>query len=197
MDDAWREGLRAWNRLDAWRAGDSAAALDALADIGTVRRVLDQTELAAVRAARRARRSWSEIAVQLGITRQSAWERWRDLDDDESEEGVDADEILTSAPGLIRVPDVVGMLWDEARDVLGRARLSAVGPDPDKPPPSLLDWPSGIVVSQYPAPGTRVPPHTKITLRVERGGGEAGVREPRRPGPVPRAGRAVPEEMLG
>jgi hypothetical protein len=32
--------------------------------------------------ARRHGKSWAEIATQLGVTRQSAWERWRDLDDD-------------------------------------------------------------------------------------------------------------------
>ncbi|ONH26576.1 hypothetical protein BL253_24305 [Pseudofrankia asymbiotica] len=57
------------------------AALGALTDIGTLRRLLDQTELEAVRAARFHRKSWAEIATRLGVSRQSAWERWRDLDE--------------------------------------------------------------------------------------------------------------------
>jgi hypothetical protein len=61
---------------------DGASALDALVDIGFLRHLLDQAELAAVRTARRHRRSWAEIATKLGVSRQSAWERWRDLDDD-------------------------------------------------------------------------------------------------------------------
>jgi len=87
----WQEGCRAWERLDHWRdrafgrpeaADRGEASLAALADIGTLRRLLEQTELEAVRTARRHRRSWAEIATRLGVTRQSAWERWRDLDED-------------------------------------------------------------------------------------------------------------------
>lgn len=55
--------------------------MTALADVGVVRRLLDQAEFEAVRTARRQGRSWSEIAIRLGVTRQSAWERWRDVDD--------------------------------------------------------------------------------------------------------------------
>jgi hypothetical protein len=43
--------------------------------------MLDQAESAAVRAAGLHGKPWAEIATQLGVTRQSAWERWRDLDD--------------------------------------------------------------------------------------------------------------------
>jgi len=86
----WPEGRRAWQRLDDWREralGRSGnieqgeAALAALVDIGTLRRLLDQTELEAVRTARGHRKTWAEIATRLGVSRQSAWERWRDLDE--------------------------------------------------------------------------------------------------------------------
>jgi len=60
-------------------------ALRALEDSGLVRRLLDQVEFEAVRAARRSGKSWAEIAVKLGVTRQSAWERWRDVDEPASE----------------------------------------------------------------------------------------------------------------
>ncbi|WP_458114598.1 helix-turn-helix domain-containing protein [Arthrobacter sp. R1-13] len=33
-----------------------------------------------MRQARKAGLSWTEIATALGVTRQSAWERWRELD---------------------------------------------------------------------------------------------------------------------
>jgi hypothetical protein len=83
----WRDGKRAWVRLAAWQrtepAGDSA--LDALADVGRLRRVLDQVEMGAVRVARRHGKSWTEIATIMGVTRQSAWERWRDLDEPASQ----------------------------------------------------------------------------------------------------------------
>src|ERR1700730_18697453 len=80
--DAWEQARQAWRRLAAAgeRQGD-VDGLDALSDIGVVRRMLDQAELAAVRTARSHGRSWAEIATHLGVTRQSAWERWRDLDD--------------------------------------------------------------------------------------------------------------------
>src|SRR5690349_6807968 len=85
--NAWREGRELWERLRAW-LGDAAgtprngsAALDALSDVSQLRQLLDRAELAAVRAARRHGLSWAEIATRLGVTRQSAWERWRDLDD--------------------------------------------------------------------------------------------------------------------
>jgi len=46
-----------------------------------IRQQCDLTELATVRQARRAGLSWTEIAGALGVTRQSAWERWHELDD--------------------------------------------------------------------------------------------------------------------
>lgn len=88
MTSGW-EGLpdaeRAWERLERWRPlADSEQALKALADIGVLRRLLDQMEFEAVRTSRRRGKSWAEIAIRLGVTRQSAWERWRDVDDAES-----------------------------------------------------------------------------------------------------------------
>src|ERR1700741_259604 len=80
LGHALDEGRQAWNRLCRHPdgPGDGDRALIALSDIGTVRRALEHAELQAVRIARRDRKSWSEIAVQLGVTRQSAWERWRE-----------------------------------------------------------------------------------------------------------------------
>jgi hypothetical protein len=86
----WQEGQQAWGRLAGWSRDTPAAtgpqddgdrALTALADVGVIRRLLDQVEFEAVRTARRQRKSWSEIAIRLGVTRQSAWERWRDVDE--------------------------------------------------------------------------------------------------------------------
>src|SRR6476660_4019884 len=80
----WSDGYEAWKRLRRWHEGGTAdgdAALDALSDVGALRRLLDEAELAAVRAARGRAKSWAEIATRLGVTRQSALERLRDLDD--------------------------------------------------------------------------------------------------------------------
>jgi transposase-like protein len=81
--DAWEQARQAWRRLAAnsERPRGDDDGLASLSDIGVVRRILDQAELAAVRTARRSGKSWAEIATHLGVTRQSAWERWRDLDD--------------------------------------------------------------------------------------------------------------------
>lgn len=35
----------------------------------------------AVRAARGAGASWTDVATMLGVSRQSAWERWHEIDE--------------------------------------------------------------------------------------------------------------------
>jgi transposase-like protein len=224
----WQDGRRAWERLKGWHhdkpgavhghPDDGDAALDALADIGLVRRLLDHAELVAVRTARRHGKSWAEIATRLGVTRQSAWERWRDLDETATDEPAQptAPEValaveragLASAEPLglgdaetrahrrrssVRVPNVIGMSWDDARHTLREARLVGVGPDPDGPPMAALGWPDAVVTDQSPESGATVPPGSPVTLWTERGGG-TGVREPRRPSPDPRIARALRDE---
>ena len=101
----WQEGRKAWDRLEGWQrdasqppgaADGGERALAELSDSGLVRRLLDQVEFEAVRSARRHGKSWAEIAVRLGVTRQSAWERWRDVDE--------AGGAQPSAPGALRDP---------------------------------------------------------------------------------------------
>lgn len=48
--------------------------------VRTIRQKCDRTELETVREARELGMSWTEIATALGVTRQSAWERWHELD---------------------------------------------------------------------------------------------------------------------
>ena len=88
----WQDGRRAWERLNGWHVWTPERplsapnpkrpeqALEALSDIRLVRQLLDQAELAAVRAARLNGDPWSEIATRLGVTKQAAWERWHDLE---------------------------------------------------------------------------------------------------------------------
>jgi hypothetical protein len=223
----WREAQRAWERLAAWYqdlrsrasgqlpAGESA--LQGLADVGVVRRLLDQVEFEAVRTARRDGRSWAEIAVKLGVTRQSAWERWRDVDESvpgrpgehESQRDIALEKTTEAVAERARrtasevahrlrrrssvvVPNVVGMSWEDADRVLRENGLFGVGSDPDGPP--LSAWPDAVVTDQSPESGAKVPPGSAVTVWVERGGGGAGVREPRRPKPDPKAGRKVRDE---
>ncbi len=208
----WPDGFEAWKRLRAWHernSDDGGAALEALSDIGVVRRLLDQAELAAVRAARGNAKSWAEIATRLGVTRQSAWERWRDLDDEAAGNRPAADVLGDLAGAAAReiarsprvatvvVPDVTGLEWETAHRVLASARLVAVSADPDGPPMPVLQFNGTVVVDQKPAPGERREPGSPVTLWFGRGPGSAGVREPLRPRPSPRSTGGAVDEQTG
>jgi hypothetical protein len=192
--DAWHDGRRAWDRLTEGHPRDAKAALGALSDVRTVRYVLDEAELAAVRAARRHGRSWAEIATTLGVSRQSAWERWRDVDGSEEVEAAVASELIEAATRRRRsnvvVPDVTGLPWGDARDVLLERGLVGVGSDPDGPPIQAADWSAWVVVDQSPESGAKVPRGSSVIVWLERGGG-SGVREPRRPSPAPLTAREM------
>jgi transposase-like protein len=200
----WREAQLAWKKLGVWlndritgpgsrdREPDPLAALG---HVGTVRRMLDEVELRAVRSARLRGKSWAEIATRLGVTRQSAWEKWRDLDDspavaEPAATGPESDALWSAAEHevgrLLRgkrvtIPNVVGQPLVIARRELASRGLVAASGDPE----GVLDMaPSGSVVTdQSPESGASVPPGTKVLLWVDRG--EGGVREPRRPTPEP------------
>lgn len=220
----WQESGRAWERLAGWHQNttphtsdppdDGERALNALADIGLVRRMLDQVEFEAVRDGRRNGKSWAEIALRLGVARQSAWERWRDVDEPEKPQSAEpgSQRDITSAieaataesvrrttrawrrRSTVVVPHVIGMSWDDAREVLHSQGLVGVGSDPDGPPLAALAWPDGVITDQSPEAGAKVPPGSTVTLWVERGGG-SGVREPRRPKPDPKTGRKMRDEI--
>ncbi|MCE3551987.1 PASTA domain-containing protein [Pseudonocardia sp. RS11V-5] len=195
--DPWREAREALERLARRRTREGA--LDALSDIGSLRRLLDRAELDAVRDARVARRSWAEIATRLGITRQSAWERWRELDEEAPEPlRRAADEAARDlAAGPVTVPDVVGMSWAAARLRLQEERLDIVSADPDLPPflgPEAADF---RVVDQKPVAGQQVAAYTSVTVWLRRGPGSAGVTAPLRPPPDPRARRGAVDETTG
>jgi hypothetical protein len=58
----------------------AAELLYTLQCIQEIRQKCDRTELRTVRQAREAGLSWTDIATSLGVTRQSAWERWHEVD---------------------------------------------------------------------------------------------------------------------
>ncbi len=189
--DPWQAGREVWERLTG-RPTSGEEALDALSDIGLVRRLLDQAELEAVRAARRDHRSWAEIATRLGVSRQSAWERWRDLDDEPGRTAA-----RETAAAAVTVPDVVGMSWPVAQHRLVEERLLAVIADPSPMPflgPETTDF---EVVDQKPAAGERVAQGSPVTVWLHRGPGSAGVRAPLEPPPDPRARRGAIDEETG
>lgn len=208
----WQDGRRAWERLNGWHQDEPSAspghpddgdgALAALGDIGLARRLLEQAERVAVRTARRHGKSWAEVATQLDVTRQSAWERWRDLDEPIAKLDPAHRQLVVAAArelartprrrATVRVPHIVGKSWSEARDVLFAEELIAVSPDPKGLPLMAPGWPDGVVTDQCPDSGGRVLPGTRVTLWLARGaGGGGGVREPRRPAPISRIGRAL------
>lgn len=200
--ERWRDASRAWDRLAEGRhEGSGAAALDALGDIGHLRRLLDEEELAAVRAARDDGRSWAEIAVKLGVSRQSAWERWRDLDGPGSGGGevvlhseAERRGLLGRAARAVRpgrrvtVPSVVGLSFEAARHRLFEDGLVAALAEPEGPQAMMADPERATVTDQTPESGASVHPGSTVRLWVDPGGG-SGVREPRRPRPTPRADR--------
>lgn len=223
--EPWDDGRRAWERLAGWdqdgpepgHPDDGDGALRALSDIGTVRRLLDQAELAAVRTARRHGKSWAEIATRLGVTRQSAWERWRDLDETAAGPVVaDVVELPASEPRYLFSDYSHGESDDPVdlaagglvrREQFRRRRSSVVVPDVlglswEQAEARLLalglvatgDERVGRVVDQTPEAGARVPAGSPVQLWVGDGGGGSGVREPRRPKPRPRSGRELPPE---
>jgi transposase-like protein len=209
LSDAWEQARQAWRRLasSSKRASDDEDGLATLSDIGVVRRMLDQAELAAVRTARLRGKSWAEIATHLGVTRQSAWERWRDLDDSPGGEPQPSPEktVLNDAAehllemgarerrraSKVLVPNVVGLDWIQAREVLVGSELVAINAQPDAATdPGSRGW---VITDQSPESGARVPAGSIVRLWL-RGDGDAGVREPRRPRPTPRSlGATLPE----
>jgi transposase-like protein len=208
-----------WERMRSWLSGgppaapDGSAALEALSDVGSLRRLLDEVELTAVRTARRAGRSWSEIATRLGVTRQSAWERWRDLDEAPPSEARPPEAMSTIEPetlelvrasvaehlidpvakrrrSTVTVPKVVGRPLDEAVRALAERGLLAIGPDPDGPPLGTHARPGALITDQAPEAGSKVPERSWVRL-WHSGGGPGGVREPRNPPPGPKTLRAA------
>jgi hypothetical protein len=204
--DPWPAGQQAWGRVAGWfrdaspTPDDGDRALSVLTDVGVVRRLLDQVEFEAVRAARKQGKSWSEIAIRLGVTRQSAWERLRDVDDagQVSSSPVAIPEEVTARErrrrSSVMVPNVIGMSWGDARTALQGDGLVAVGLDSDGLPLTAVGFPLGVVTDQSPESGATVPPGSPVRLWVDRDGG-AGVREPRRPKPDPKIGRKMWDEV--
>lgn len=57
---------------------DGDEALKALPGIDLVCGLLDRAELVAVKTARPHGKTWAEIGTQIGISRQAAWDKWRE-----------------------------------------------------------------------------------------------------------------------
>ncbi len=139
----------------------------------------------------------------LGITRQSAWERWNDLDTElphrvETAISSAATDLIRSRRGAtIKVPELVGMSLGQASETLLSLGLHGIPMEVD---PALQDdLPALIVRAQAPEAGARLTAGSAVRLWLRgRGEGGAGDREPRRPTPRRGAGRAMqPIENTG
>jgi hypothetical protein len=69
-------------RLSPGQPGYAQEVLHTLVCIQEIRSKMDRNELNTVKQARAAGLSWTDISTALGVTRQSAWERWREVDGD-------------------------------------------------------------------------------------------------------------------
>ena len=87
------------------------------------------------------------------------------------------------------VPDLRGLLVDAAEGVGHDAGVIVTSSDTDGPSLGALTWPGRwVVTSQSPEAGKRVRRWDTVVVQFEGdSGGNAGVREPRRPPPDPRA----------
>jgi hypothetical protein len=76
----WGGGPETYRALNGPRSRTKPEVLQTFASIRNVRAKVDRSELITVRAARQLDMSWTEIAMALGVTRQAAWERFREMD---------------------------------------------------------------------------------------------------------------------
>ena len=91
---------------------------------------------------------------------------------------------LPQSSDVVVVPDVVGMVVDEARGVARDAGVVLAQPDPDGPPLAELTWRLPVTVTaQDPPPGTVLRRWGSVVVSWSSDG--SGVREPRRPLPGP------------
>ena len=115
----------------------------------------------------------------LTISRQAAWERWRELDSepDSTIQPADAQRItgavtadLVARAGrrrIVKVPDLLGLTWADAITIFTRSGLDAVLATPDTSPHGSPEdlRPIGVV-RQYPDPDTRI--HAASTVKLAR-----------------------------
>ncbi|MFJ9035255.1 PASTA domain-containing protein [Streptomyces sp. NPDC102406] len=86
-------------------------------------------------------------------------------------------------PADVRVPRLVGLMAVDARSTAEGHGVRLVTPDRPDFPLTSVDY----VVRQYPRPGAEIPRDAAVTVWFDLGegdgGGGAGVRVPREPGP--------------
>ena len=68
-----------WERWERTIRDPKVDPLEVLTVSGMYQRYFDAVQREAVRVARAEGRSWADIADAAGITKQSAWEKWKDV----------------------------------------------------------------------------------------------------------------------
>lgn len=93
-----------------------------------------------------------------------------------------------SAPQSVVVPAFVGLSVQSARGLANAADVVLTSGRLDGPPLGALTWPGNwVVIGQDPSAGTVVERGSWVVISFEnRGGGDAGDREPREPWPPDR-----------
>lgn len=185
-----REAEDALHRLLRWQTEGhpSPGSLDALEDIARLRPFLERAELDAVRRCRQDGVSWAEIATRLGVSRQSAWEKWRDIHPDPA--AGRRQRTRGSRRTLVKVPSLRGLTYPQAALRLEREGLVAVDEhglehSPEAPP-------AGRVTAHAPETGARVDTGSHVRLVMRDDGGASDLTPP--PGePAPRAAWGLAE----
>jgi hypothetical protein len=77
----WGGGPETYRALNGPRGSDKHEVLHTLSSIRETRAKIDRSELITVQKARELGMSWTEIATALGVSRQAAWERLHELDE--------------------------------------------------------------------------------------------------------------------
>ncbi len=85
----------------------------------------------------------------------------------------------------VTVPDIVGLIVTDARNVAWEAGVVIAAADPDGPPVGALTWPGvWVVTAQDPAPGSRMRRRGSLVIEFRKArGDEAGGRGSRPPSP--------------
>ena len=77
----WGGGPETYRALNGPRGKDKGEVLYTLSSIREIRARINRSELVTVQKARELGMSWTEIATALGVSRQAAWERLREVDE--------------------------------------------------------------------------------------------------------------------
>ena len=75
--------------------------------------------------------------------------------------------IIGHMAGVVEVPDLVGMAFHDARDLVAGMGTALANPDPDGPPIGAVAWPGlFFITTQIPSPGSTINRGESIRVTV-------------------------------